>query len=430
MLALTMASLDSAIVNTALPTIGQELNTDAASSVWAVTAYQLSMVATILPLASLADSFGHRRLYLTGLCVFTIASFFCGISQNLPELIVARVVQGLGAAAIMAINASIVRFIFPSRMLGRGVGLNSFVVGLAFTAGPTVASLILSVSTWHWLFLINVPIGVLAFSIGSKTLPKMKGSGHSFDAISAALCAAFLALLVLGFGGITHQSAWLPIAIEWVIAGVCVTVLIHRQKDHPAPVLALDLFKIPIFSLSVATAICSFATQGLAFVSLPFMLQNILGRSQVETGYLITPWPLAVAVMAPIAGRLSDKYPVGILGGAGLLMMSLGMASLAWMPSDPTAFEIGWRMVICGTGFGFFQSPNLRALLSAAPPGRGGGASGIIGTARLVGQTIGAALVALCLLVSQTHGSLVALWLGCGFAAVGSAMSFLRLLAR
>jgi DHA2 family multidrug resistance protein-like MFS transporter len=154
----------------------------------------------------------------------------------------------------------------------------------------------------------------------------------------------------------------------------------------------------------------------------------VLGRSAVETGLLLTPWPAVTAIMAPIAGPLSDRYPPAVLGGIGLTMLCLGLALMAGLPADPSTFDISWRMVICGAGFGFFQSPNLRAIMSSAPPERSGGASGIVATSRLVGQATGAALVALCFGISMQHGPSLALALGAGFAGVGGVVSFSRLL--
>ena len=153
----------------------------------------------------------------------------------------------------------------------------------------------------------------------------------------------------------------------------------------------------------------------------------MLQRSQVETGFFMTPWPLVVAIMAPIGGRLSDRYPVGILGGIGLVLLGIGMVLLAMLPAEPGVADIVWRMVICGIGFGFFQTPNMKALMSSAPPHRSGSASGIVATARLTGQTIGAALAALCFALAGHDGATLALALGAGFAALGSVMSFLRL---
>ena len=191
----------------------------------------------------------------------------------------------------------------------------------------------------------------------------------------------------------------------------------RRQADHPAPMLPIDLFRRPMFALSAATSVCSFAVQGLAFVSLPFYFEDVLHRTQVETGFFMTPWPLVVAIMAPIGGRLSDRYPAGLLGGLGLVLLGIGMALLATLPASPSVANIVWRMAICGFGFGFFQTPNIRAMMSSAPPDRSGGASGIVATARLTGQTTGAALAALCFALAGRDGATLALALGAGFAA-------------
>lgn len=426
-LAVGMATLDTAIVNTALPTMAQALGTDSASVIWVVNAYQLVMVATILPFASLGEVLGHRRVYLMGLWVFVLASLFCGLAWSLPSLAIARVAQGLGAAALMSVNAALLRFIYPSRMLGRGMGINSLVVGMSFTLGPTVASAILSVASWHWLFLINVPLGLAAAWMAARTLPMLERAEHVYDRGAAVLCAGLFGSLTLALTTGVHGVSPLLTLLELLVALVCGIWLLRRQAGHPAPILAQDLYRRPLFALSSLTAVCSFCTQGLAFVALPFLLQYQLGHSQVATGYLITPWPAVVAVMALVAGRLADRYPPGLLGGVGLLALSAGMCSLALLAPGASVLDIGWRMALCGAGFGFFQSPNLKALMTSAPASRSGGASGVVATSRLVGQTLGASLVALCFHLSTSSGPQLALWLGCGFALVGAIASGLRL---
>lgn len=426
--AVGMATLDTAITNTALPTIARDIGTDGASSIWVVNAYQLVVVAALLPLAALGEIAGHRRVYIAGLILFTVTSLACGLAWSLPTLVAARAAQGLGAAAIMSVNTALIRFIYPARTLGRGLGMNALVVGLAFTVGPAVASAILSVTTWHWLFLINVPAGAIAMGLSWRSLPLTRRADRSFDAVAAILCAGCFALLILGFGAVAHGGSWWLVGAEWVGAALCGLALALREAGHPAPLLAVDLFRRPVFALSALTAVCSFAAQGLAFVSLPFLLQDVMGHSQVVTGFLMTPWPAVVALMAPIAGHLSDRYPVGLLAGVGLFIFCVGMGSLALMPSDPGTLDIAWRMVLCGMGFGFFQSPNLRALIGSVPPERSGGASGIVATARLLGQSVGAALVALCLTRANIAGPELALWMGCAFAGIGSVVSLLRLM--
>lgn len=432
LIAVSMATLDTAIVNTALPTIARDIHTGAAAVIWVVSSYQIAMVATLLPLAALGEILGHQRVHMIGLVLFTITSLACGLAWSLPTLVAARVLQGLGASALMSQNTALIRYVYPSRMLGHGLGMNALTVGLAFTVGPTVASAVLSVTTWHWLFLINVPAGLLALYLSWRSLPKIQASGHAFDPVGALLSAAFFGLLIYGIGAVSQGDPPLPIGLELSAAAICFVLLLLRQRQagHPAPMLPVDLFRLPAFALSAATAVFAFATQGLAFVSLPFLFQTVLGYSQVEVGFLMTPWPAIVAIMAPIAGRLSDRRSPGLLGGCGLLVLSAGMASLALLPAKPDILAITWRMLLCGAGFGFFQAPNLKAIMGAAPPGRSGGAAGIISTSRLVGQSTGAALVALCLNLAHARGPELALWTGCVFAGIGCVASLLRLLPR
>jgi DHA2 family multidrug resistance protein-like MFS transporter len=426
--AITMAALDTSIANTALPTIAADVNASPASSVWVVNAYQLTLVATLLPFASLGEILGYRRIYLYGLVVFTVGSLLCALSWSLPTLTAARVLQGIGSSGIMSINTALIRFIYPARALGRGVGFNALVVGVSTAAGPSFAAAILSVASWQYLFAVNVPFGVVAFVLGVRALPATPRAAHRFDLGSAVLNAATFGLLIFGIGEAAHSADRVTVLLVLAGAAVAGTLLVRRQLSLPAPLLPLDLYRRPIFALSSATSVCSFTAWGLAFVALPFYFQTTLGHSAVQTGLLLTPWPVATAIMAPIAGPLSDRFPPAILGGIGMAMLCLGLILMSWLPSDPATFDIVLRMLVCGAGFGFFQSPNLKAIMSAAPPARSGSASGIVATSRLVGQALGAALVALCFGLAGLHGPVLALGLGAGFAGVACLVSFSRLL--
>lgn len=425
-----MASLDTAIANTALPAIADQLHTTPAASVWIVNVYQLAMVATLLPFAALGEVVGYRKVCIFGLAIFTAASLACAMAWSLPSLVVARLFQGIGGSAMMSVNTALLRVIFPAKLQGRGFGFNSLVVAVSFAIGPTAASLILSVAPWPWLFAINVPLGIVAVLLGRRALPHSERAGHKIDAPTAILNVLAFGLLILTFGDAAHQEGWHKLLPELVATLIFFALLLRRQAGHAAPMLPVDLFKRPLFALSSLTAVCTFATQGLAFVSLPFYFEHTLGRSPVETGFLMTPWAVLVAVMAPIAGRLTDRYSPGALGGIGLALLSSGMASLLILPEQPTAFDIGWRMAWCGIGFGFFQAPNLKAIMSSAPPTRAGGASGVVATSRLIGQATGAALVAYCFTLSATRGTSYALVLGAVFAGIASIASFSRLVVK
>jgi MFS transporter, DHA2 family, multidrug resistance protein len=428
---LTMAVLNGTLVNVALPAIARDLQADAAASIWVVNAFQLVVTVSLLPLASLGDIVGYRRIYVGGLIVFTLASLGCAMADSLLLLTAARVLQGLGAAGIMSVNMALVRFIYPRSLVGRGIGITVMVVATNAAAGPTIAAAILSVAKWPALFLVNIPIGLLSLALALRALPHTPRASHRFDTASALLSALTLGLLVGGLEGLGHNEAILLVALQLIGAILAAWILVRRQRDRSAPLFPVDLFRNPLFALSIATSLSSFAAQGMGFVALPFYLHDVIHRGQVETGLLMTPWPLAVACMAPVAGRLIERYSAGLLAGIGMGLLGLGYLLLALLPAEPSNLDIVWRMVICGLGFGLFQTPNNRALVDSAPRERSGAASGIISTARLLGQTTGAAVVAIAFGVAGTanllRGTSSAILIGAAFALIAAIASLLRL---
>jgi DHA2 family multidrug resistance protein-like MFS transporter len=391
-LAIAMSVLDGTIANVALPTIARQLAIEPAISVWIVNAYQLTITVLLLPLAALGDRIGYHKVYFPALALFTIGSATCAMAPSFDSLLLARIVQGVGAAGIMSMNAALVRSTYPSNMLGRGIGYNALVLSMSAALGPTLAALILSVASWRWLFLINVPIGILAITIAVRALPRVPGHGGRPDWPSALLSAAMMGGII--FGAETFARAGSKVGAGLVAGGlVAGAALIRREWRDPAPLMPLDLLRIPIFALSIAASVVSFAAQMLAYVALPFLFQSILGRSVLETGLLMTPWPIAVGLSATFAGRLSDRVASGLLGGIGLGIFGLGLFLLSRLGASPDNFDIAWRMAVCGLGFGFFQSPNNRTIVSSAPRNRSGAAGGMLATARLLGQTAGAVSV-------------------------------------
>jgi MFS transporter, DHA2 family, multidrug resistance protein len=426
-LGLVLAVMDGAIANIALPTIAHDLDASPAFSIWIVNGYQLAITISLLPLASLGEIVGYRRVYLAGLLLFTVASVACTLSNGLLMLTVARIVQGFGAAGIMSVNTALVRFIYPRAQLGRGIGINAMVVAISSAVGPSVAAAILAVATWPYLFAVNLPIGLAALALGLRFLPHAPRASHAFDWQSAALSAVTFGAGIAAIDSLGHGETLLACIAEFGIAVAAGVWLVYRQTHMASPLLPVDLLRIPVFALSIATSICSFCAQMLAGVALPFYLQSRYGYSAVEMGLLITPWPITVAIAAPLAGRLVERYPAGLLGGVGLVLLAAGLGSLAALPVNPSHLDVAWRMALSGLGFGLFQTPNNRTMIAAAPRERSGGASGMLGTARLLGQTTGAALVALFLGRYPIDGTQVSLWVAVGFALCGAVLSMLRL---
>jgi DHA2 family multidrug resistance protein-like MFS transporter len=383
-------------------------------------------VVSLLPLAALGEIVTYRRVFLCGLTVFTCASLACALSPSLPVLGLARTLQGFGAAGVMSVNGALLRFTLPADRLGRGVGLNALVVSAAAVAGPTIASALLSVGPWPLLFWVNAPLGVAAVLMALKGLPDSPRANKGLDWLSAGLNIMAFGLFFTGVDVLTRERLPLAGGLEIAFGVLAGALLVRRSMDQARPLLPIDLMQRPIFALSVLTSVASFAGQMLAFVALPFFFQEGLGRSQVATGLLITPWPLAVGAAAPLAGRLADRFPAAILSFLGLIAFAVGLLLLAAMTKATQEPDLLARMALCGLGFGFFQAPNNRTLLSSAPMERAGAAGGVLATARLTGQTVGATSAAV-LFALGAGGPRRALVLAAAFAGAAALVSLTRL---
>ncbi|MDB5896284.1 MAG: transporter [Rhodoferax sp.] len=439
-LGIALSVLDGTIVNLALPGIARDLHATAPQTVWVVNAYQVATLGLLLPCAALGDQIGYRRVYLWGLSLFTLASLGCVLATSLAGLVASRVFQGLGAAGIMAVNAALVRLIYPKRLFGRGVAINSMVVAASSVAGPTVAAGILSIAPWPWLFALNLPLGLVVLVLGRRSLPfnaPRKTEPLAIQPLDVLLNMLMFGLVFLGADALGTRmaagegAAGAATPLAMLAAGLAVGVFyVRRQLRQARPLFPLDLLRIPVFALSMCTSVGAFAAQMLAFIAVPFMLLETYGFSHLKAGALITAWPLAIVVVAPLVGRLIGRVPDGLLGGIGLGMLACGLALMAALPAQPGDFDIAWRMALCGAGFGVFQSPNNHTILTSAPVDRSGGASGMLGTARLTGQTTGAVILAIIFTVVDAQGGrgpVVALTLAAVFAAVAGLFSSLRL---
>jgi DHA2 family multidrug resistance protein-like MFS transporter len=426
---LALSCLDTAIVNVALPTIARDLHASPANSIWVINAYQLAVMISLLPFASFGDIFGYRRVYRFGLVLYTGAAVISATAPSLEILTLGRALQGLGAAGLMSVNTALVRITYPRRQLGRGIALISMTVSTSSAAGPSVASAVLSIAPWPFLFAVNIPIGVATLILALRFLPYTAPSGHRFDLASAALCAVMFGSLITGISSLGHGAAAAIVVPAFALAIAAGFLLVRRQTGNPMPMLPIDLFRRPIFALSVTTSVLSFVAQGIAYVSIPFYFQNVIGVSAVTTGLLMTPWPATAALMAPLAGRLADRLPAGIMAACGLAMFGTGFLLLAFLPADAGLLEMAWRVAVCGSGMGLFQQPNARSIIMSAPLERTGGVGAIQGTARLLGQSVGAAFVAMLFgFLGGTHGARIAIFCAAGFTLAGIATSLSRML--
>lgn len=434
-----MAVLDGSIANTALPVIARELHASPVGAIWIVNGFQLAVTASLLAFAALGRLRGPARVFRAGVVVFVIGSLACALARSLPFLIAARALQGLGASAIMALAPAILREIFPAAQLGRALGLNALVIATSAAAGPTLGGFVLAVLPWPWLFAINVPFG-LANVVLNRALPFEPRRRGRLDVPSVVTSALGFALTIWGLDGFAHHEPGWSIALRLAVGITAAIAFVRRQSTLEQPLIALDLYRIPAFSFASATSFATFAAQGLAYVALPFFFQETLGRTPLESGVLLTSWPLAIAVVAPVAGRLSDRIPAGILATVGLAVFAAGLALYATLPANPSTADIVLRGIICGLGFGFFQSPNNREMIGSTPRDKSTSAAGLLAAVRVGGQTLGAALVAIlfgafgaALTAGTAPHDVVAratpavLWLACACAGVATLASALRL---
>lgn len=431
LIVLIMTVLDVTVVNVALPVLAGEFGISDSYAVWIVTAYQLVITMLLLPMSSIGDRYSYRKCFLAGVTVFTLASAMCALSQSFGMIIAARALQGVGAAGVMGVNIALTRLIYPREVLGRGLALNAMVIAIATAAGPTIAGAILSVASWHWLFIINVPFGIVAFIMGKKLLPanpQKKTEGH-FDILSAILNAVVFGLIFLSIGNFARKGDVL-INTCMLVAGVVTGIFyVRRQLHMEAPMLPVDLFRIRLYSLSISTSVCSFIAQNLAMIALPFIFLNSYGFSEITTGLLMTPWPLATMIVSPLAARYVEHHNAGVTAACGMAVYALGVLLLMFVPDgDVTEWDIAWRMALCGVGFGLFQTPNNIVMVMATPVNRSGGAGGMQSTARLVGQTLGATFVTIIFaLMSGVFVSVhVCLWTALTFAVIAGLFSLSR----
>ncbi len=404
-----LAVIDGSIVTVALPTLAIDLSIQPSSAVLVVTVYQLVLVMTLLPFSALGNRIGLRRLYQYGQLLFLISTVLCFFAKNLSFLLVVRAMQALGAGAALSVSSALIRAIYPSGQLGRGLGINNVVVTSASALAPTLGGLVLSVATWPWIFAAAAPLALLSLLLGRRMLPDVTPHGMDYDVLGALLCALTFGLVIGGLEGMVHGNATL-LSLGIVAAGaVAAYIFVRRELKATTPILPVDLLAKPALALSTIGGLAAFIASMTLILSLPFRLQHDYGFSPGIVGATITAWPLAAMICAPIAGVLSDRFPAGVLGGIGMAVATVALLLLGYLPAHVSQFDLAWRMALCGAGFGLFLAPNARIILQSAPHARAASAGGLISTTRLTGQTLGATLLAALLSLGVGGGRIPAL---------------------
>lgn len=389
-----MATLDGSIVNIALPKIQESFAVPLATVEWVVVGYLLVIGSVLLPFGRLGEVVTFKRVYLAGFAVFTVASSFCALAPSAAALVLFRIVQGLGAGMLQAMGPAIVARTFGPGERGRALGLNAISVSIGLSLGPALGGLLTEVGSWRAIFLVNVPVGILAILWAARVLPgERRGEGQAFDLRGAALSSVALFALLLA---LINGQAWgwsspetLGLLAAFAVLG---TLFLLTESRVAQPMIDLALFRIRAFSAGLASLVIAFSGLFTATFLLPFLLQQGAGFTPLEAGLLLTPIPITTALVAPFSGSLSDRIGPRLPASAGIAIMALGLLSLTQLPEAFAVPDLVWRLVLVGLGQGLFMSPNSSAILGSVPRQRIGTASGTLAQMRVTGQALGIAI--------------------------------------
>jgi DHA2 family multidrug resistance protein-like MFS transporter len=400
-----LTTVDGTIVNVALPTIARDLHVPSSSAVLIVTVYQLVMMTMMFPFSALGDRFGFRATYQWGQIIFVAATALCFFARSLPVLVLVRGIQALGAAVTLSVSSAMIRSIYPSSMLGRGLSFNTLIAASAASFAPTLGGALLGVAKWPWLFALAVPFGLLSILIGRKSLPQANFRIDSYDVPGAVMCAATFGLASTGLQSAVHRGPWFLTAALFVLGITLGMFFVRRETGRARPVFPVDLLRQKIIALSSIGLLAAFMASMIVMLALPFRMQQQFHFTPAEAGAVLIPWPLSILAIAPLSGMLSDRISPGILGGIGMCIAVTGMISLALLPASPSHFDLVWRIAVSGVGFAMYFSPNARQIIGSVRIERAAAAGALTSSIRQTGQTLGSTAVAAMLAVGLGTGS-------------------------
>ena len=390
-----LTTIDGTIVNVALPTLVRDLEANFATIQWVVLGYLLALATLMLSLGRLGDMIGKKPIYTTGFIIFTLGSVLCGLAPTVYWLIGFRVVQAIGGAMLLSLGMAIVTEAFPPQERGRALGITGTFISVGIVAGPTLGGLILSVTTWHWIFLVNLPIGIVGTILALRYIPASQSQERQqFDYGGAgALFISLLGLLLAltmgqqrGFG----DTAVLVLFAAFFLFLILFVIIENRTAY---PMIDLRLFDNKLFSINLITGFATFVAISGTVILMPFYLENILGFATSQVGLLMAVVPLFLGAVAPLSGSLSDRFGTRPITVAGLAMLALGYWTMSTLNQQTTGLGYVLRLLPVGIGMGMFQSPNNSAVMGSVPRRRLGIASGLLAISRTLGQTTGIALL-------------------------------------
>jgi EmrB/QacA subfamily drug resistance transporter len=390
-----LATIDGSIVNIALPSLVTAFKTDFSHIQWVVLAYLLTVTTLMLSVGRLADMRGKKPIYTAGFVVFTVGSVLCGLSPNVYALIGFRVLQAVGAAMVMSLGTAIITEAFPASERGRALGISGAIVSVGIATGPTLGGILLQNFSWHWIFFVNLPVGIFGTWMVTRYVPASQPrGGQRFDYWGAVtLCVALLALL---FAMTTGETAGFTNPLVFGLLALWLvfqTIFIRTELRVPQPMIDLRLFNNALFSVNVATGVLSFVCFSGTFILMPFYLQNILHYEPRQAGLLLSVVPIALGLTSPVSGWLSDRFGPRLIATIGLFILALGFFLLSSLETTTSALGFGLRFLPVGLGMGIFSSPNNSAIMGTAPRERLGVVSGLLAVNRTIGQTMGISIL-------------------------------------
>ncbi|MCS7259770.1 MAG: DHA2 family efflux MFS transporter permease subunit [Anaerolineae bacterium] len=403
-----LATIDASIVNVALPTLVSAFESELAIVQWVVLAYLLAVATLMLAVGRLADMFGKKPLYSGGMIIFTLGSLACGLSTSIYMLIAFRVLQAVGAAMVAALGPAIITEAFPPTERGRALGISGATVSVGIVLGPALGGILLHYLSWHWIFFVNLPVGIAGVLLVTRFVPRrIPPGGQRFDFAGAATMFLSLLSLLLALTFAQRLGFTAP-PILILLAGFCVFlcafILIERHSTQP--IVDFSLFGSALFSINLITGFMTFVAVAGTLILMPFYLQGILGLDALQTGMLLAVHPIAMGLTAPLSGALSDRVGVRPIVVVGLLTLVGGYVAVGSLDAHTTPLGYALRLLPVGLGMGIFQSPNNSAIMGAAPRAHLGVASSILALTRTLGQTVGTSVLS-------------AVWAGRAMAYVG-----------
>ena len=391
-----MAPLDGSIVSVALPVMGKDLHLSFTAAVWVSAAFLLTTAVLLIPAGRLADQHGRVRYYLIGIAIFTVASVMCAVSMNDTWLIVSRIIQGAGAAFMGATSAAIVTAVFPPNERGRALGINVMAVYIGLTVGPPLGGFIVDAVGWRWIFLINLPVGIIVLLWGWFMLPRSESEGGPrLDWVGSLLLGAFLVCLLVP---LTFSVQWgwgSPATIGLLALSVAsfVAFVVHERRVE-SPILNLDLvLKNRLFAAANTAALLNYmALYGIGLLTAIF-LELVQGRSASLSGWLLLSQPLLMAALSPLSGRLSDRIGSRVLATGGMVAIAGGMVLLAFISATAPLWHVAGALVVVGLGMAAFSAPNTSAVMGSVRRDQLSQASAFLSTMRTSGQALSVALL-------------------------------------